>query len=187
VMSVDPDAIPILRFGYKAGSGLTPNLIASAFVHAGWVHLIGNMLFLWLAGSALEDRLGRIRFAILPRRRGVRDPVLGHVSRRAGDDHRRCVGASAKDAGSLRLLASRVILDLARAGDDTKIFELYRAISQKLVQLPLTDGAFLAIAKAAEALNFQRTYVEIPETALREQPGSRLAPDFQARLSATRR
>ena len=35
VMSVDPDAIPILRLGYKAGSGLTPNLIASVFIVGG--------------------------------------------------------------------------------------------------------------------------------------------------------
>jgi membrane associated rhomboid family serine protease len=54
--------IPILRFGYRTGSGFNFNLIASAFVHAGWGHLIGNMLFLWLSGSVLEDRWGRAKF-----------------------------------------------------------------------------------------------------------------------------
>jgi len=34
------------------------------FLHAGWLHLIGNMWFLWLFGDNVEDRLGRPRFLI---------------------------------------------------------------------------------------------------------------------------
>lgn len=55
--------IPSVRFGYRSGSGASYRLVTSAFVHAGWLHLIGNMLFLWLTGAALEDRWGRARFA----------------------------------------------------------------------------------------------------------------------------
>ena len=62
------DKIPAWRFGYMVGeeddSGLSYRLITSAFVHDGWLHLIGNMLFLWLVGAALEDRWGRWRFAL---------------------------------------------------------------------------------------------------------------------------
>jgi membrane associated rhomboid family serine protease len=58
------DDIPQWRWGYKTGSGLSLGLFTSAFVHGGWMHLIGNMLFLWLAGSALEDRYGRLRFTL---------------------------------------------------------------------------------------------------------------------------
>src|SRR5262245_4225148 len=57
------DRIPIVRLGYPTGHGLGWRLFTSAFVHDGWFHLIGNMLFLWLAGAALEDRWGRLRFA----------------------------------------------------------------------------------------------------------------------------
>jgi membrane associated rhomboid family serine protease len=57
------DRIPIIRLGYPTGTGLSWRLFTSAFVHDGWLHLIGNMLFLWLAGAALEDRWGRLRFA----------------------------------------------------------------------------------------------------------------------------
>ncbi len=37
----------------------------SAFLHAGLMHLGGNMLFLWVFGSAVEERLGRIPFLLL--------------------------------------------------------------------------------------------------------------------------
>lgn len=34
------------------------------FLHGGWLHLIGNMWFLWLFGDNVEDRLGRPRFLL---------------------------------------------------------------------------------------------------------------------------
>jgi membrane associated rhomboid family serine protease len=34
----------------------------SLFLHAGWLHLVGNMWFLWLFGEALEDELGHWRY-----------------------------------------------------------------------------------------------------------------------------
>ncbi|HLF69419.1 MAG TPA: rhomboid family intramembrane serine protease [Actinomycetota bacterium] len=40
------------------------SLITSMFLHAGWLHLAGNMLFLWVFGNNVEDRLGKIRFGI---------------------------------------------------------------------------------------------------------------------------
>ena len=38
------------------------NLGTSMFLHAGWMHLIGNMWFLWVFGDNIEDILGRARF-----------------------------------------------------------------------------------------------------------------------------
>jgi membrane associated rhomboid family serine protease/DNA-binding SARP family transcriptional activator len=38
--------------------------VTANFLHAGWLHLIGNMWFLWLAGAILEDTWGRIIFPI---------------------------------------------------------------------------------------------------------------------------
>jgi len=38
--------------------------ITSMFVHAGFFHLFGNMVFLFLFGSCVEDMIGRLRFAI---------------------------------------------------------------------------------------------------------------------------
>lgn len=37
-------------------------VVTSAFLHGGWLHLGGNMLYLWVFGNNIEDRLGPIRF-----------------------------------------------------------------------------------------------------------------------------
>jgi len=39
-------------------------LFTSMFVHAGWAHLIGNMIFLWIFGDNVEDRMGHLRYLI---------------------------------------------------------------------------------------------------------------------------
>ena len=39
------------------------DIFTSMFVHAGVAHLIGNLLFLWIFGDNVEDRLGHVRFA----------------------------------------------------------------------------------------------------------------------------
>lgn len=38
-------------------------LLSSMFMHGGWLHLIGNMWFLWIFGGNVEDAMGRVRFA----------------------------------------------------------------------------------------------------------------------------
>jgi membrane associated rhomboid family serine protease len=37
-------------------------LLTSMFLHAGWMHIIGNMLFLWAFGKSLEDAMGHMKF-----------------------------------------------------------------------------------------------------------------------------
>jgi rhomboid family protein len=41
-----------------------PTLFTSMFMHGGWVHLGGNMLYLWIFGDNVEDRLGHGTFTI---------------------------------------------------------------------------------------------------------------------------
>lgn len=39
-------------------------LVTSMFLHAGWLHIIGNMLFLWAFGKSLEDAMGHVKFFV---------------------------------------------------------------------------------------------------------------------------
>ncbi len=55
----------VAQWAYHPGTSPIINALLSAFVHAGWLHLIGNMLFLWLVGCNLEDRWGHLPFAAL--------------------------------------------------------------------------------------------------------------------------
>ena len=39
-------------------------IFSSMFLHAGWLHILGNMLFLWIFGNNVEDSMGRGRFLL---------------------------------------------------------------------------------------------------------------------------
>src|SRR5688572_28265273 len=62
--------IPARVFGYAE---LPPELVTvpawstvltAMFMHGGWLHLGGNMLFLWIFGDNIEDSMGHIRFLV---------------------------------------------------------------------------------------------------------------------------
>jgi membrane associated rhomboid family serine protease len=53
-------------------------LLVSMFMHGGFMHLFGNMLFLWIFGDNLEDRLGHVRYLIFYLLTGVL-ASLAHV------------------------------------------------------------------------------------------------------------
>ena len=38
------------------------SILSSMFLHAGWLHLLGNMLFLWIFGDNVEDALGKVGY-----------------------------------------------------------------------------------------------------------------------------
>jgi membrane associated rhomboid family serine protease len=44
------------------GSSWLVTAFTSMFMHVGWAHLLGNMLFLWIFGNNVEDAMGRIRY-----------------------------------------------------------------------------------------------------------------------------
>jgi membrane associated rhomboid family serine protease len=45
-------------------AGAWHTTITSMFMHGGWMHIIGNMWFLWIFGDNVEDAMGRARFAV---------------------------------------------------------------------------------------------------------------------------
>ena len=56
---------------FPLGEGLTcltdpgrqvTNVLTSMFLHGGWMHLLGNMWFLWIFGNNIEDSMGHLRF-----------------------------------------------------------------------------------------------------------------------------
>jgi len=63
--------LPAVLFGYAE---LPPwlafvppyaTIITSMFLHGGWMHVLGNMLYLWIFGKGVENALGPWRFAVL--------------------------------------------------------------------------------------------------------------------------
>jgi membrane associated rhomboid family serine protease len=51
------------RFAANPG-GQAITIFTAMFVHGGWMHLLGNMLFLWIFGDNVEDRFGRLKFLL---------------------------------------------------------------------------------------------------------------------------
>src|SRR3990172_6931782 len=51
------------RFSQDPGGNL-PTIFTSMFMHGGWLHLFGNMLYLWIFGNNVEDRFGPVKFLI---------------------------------------------------------------------------------------------------------------------------
>jgi membrane associated rhomboid family serine protease len=80
-------------------SGATLGALTSMFLHGGWLHLIGNMLYLWIFGNNVEDRFGRIGFVVFYLAGGV----AAVVTQVAVDPHSPIplVGASGAIAATL--------------------------------------------------------------------------------------
>jgi membrane associated rhomboid family serine protease len=78
LMLTDPNALNAFMDAYSfdygalteriAASGITLGgvvpLFTHMFLHANWLHVGGNMLYLWIFGNNVEDRLGAVRFLL---------------------------------------------------------------------------------------------------------------------------
>ena len=56
----------LIPASFTANPGLTgiASIFSSMFMHAGWLHLLGNMLYLWIFGDNVEDLLGHTRYLL---------------------------------------------------------------------------------------------------------------------------
>ncbi|HJO71408.1 MAG TPA: rhomboid family intramembrane serine protease [Rhodospirillales bacterium] len=98
-------AIPAVLFGIRELAPelvLVPaplTLVTSMFLHGGWMHLIGNMAFLWIFGDNIEDSMGHSRFLVFYLLCGVA-AALAHAALNA-DSIAPMVGASGAISGVL--------------------------------------------------------------------------------------
>jgi membrane associated rhomboid family serine protease len=97
----------VVPLEYRLGQDLPPEtglpffatLLTSMFLHGGWAHLGGNMLYLWIFGDNVEDRFGRVGFVLFY----VATGVAGALAQVVADPGSRLpmVGASAAISGVL--------------------------------------------------------------------------------------
>jgi membrane associated rhomboid family serine protease len=74
-------------------------LVTSMFLHGGWLHLIGNMLFLWIFGDNVEDAMSRPRFVVFYLLCGIAAALAQSLAAPGSDVP--MVGASGAIAGVL--------------------------------------------------------------------------------------
>ena len=74
-------------------------LVTSAFLHAGWMHILGNMLYLWIFGDNVEDSMGSVKFFVFYLLCAIGGSLLQYFSNPTSDIP--IVGASGAIAGVL--------------------------------------------------------------------------------------
>ena len=72
-------------------------IVVSMFLHGSWLHVLGNMLFLWIFGNNIEDRLGPVGYAVFYLVAGV-VAAITHIATQANSTVP-VVGASGAIAG----------------------------------------------------------------------------------------
>jgi len=98
-MQIDPYSRNyfIAHYALFADRVTATSLVTSLFLHGGWLHIIGNMIFLWAFGRSLEDAMGSGKFLVFYLASGVL-AGLAQVLFHAGS-HVPTVGASGAIAG----------------------------------------------------------------------------------------
>ena len=65
-LSLPPDVLPIFLqvYGVVPADFHVTTLVTSMFLHGSWMHVLGNMWYLWIFGDNVEDRVGHGRFIL---------------------------------------------------------------------------------------------------------------------------
>ena len=96
----DPDAPQRqVAFFCSQPSNVAVTPFTSMFIHGGWLHLLGNMIFLWVFGDNVEDAMGHVRYALFYVIAGMA-ATAAHVAV-SQNDLTPAVGASGAIAGVL--------------------------------------------------------------------------------------
>ena len=96
----------------------TVTLVTSMFMHAGWMHIIGNMIYLWAFGRAIEEAMGGVRFLLFYLVGGV----VAMSAQILGDPYSNipCLGAS----GAIAAVMGAFIITFPRDRIRTIVFFL---------------------------------------------------------------
>jgi len=89
----------VFEHGYKPGAPEVSDLFAAMFLHGGFMHLAGNMLFLWIYGDNCEHRMGRGPYLVVYLASGA--IATWSFAAFAGDSMTPLVGASGAISGVL--------------------------------------------------------------------------------------
>ncbi|WP_431044847.1 rhomboid family intramembrane serine protease [Streptomyces sp. P1-3] len=89
--------VPGALWNGPAAEALTP--LTALFVHGNWLHLLGNMLFLYVFGAMAEERMGRLQFTLFYLATGYL-ALVGYAAAHA-DSTQTLVGASGAISGVL--------------------------------------------------------------------------------------
>lgn len=123
-------------------------LVTSLFFHAGLFHLFGNMLYLWVFGNNIEERLGYIRFIIFYFACGI-IATLGHIIS-VSDSKLPMIGASGAVSGVLG--AYLLLYPRARVLVLVPLFYFWRIIKVKALWFLLFWIALQFISGTASSL-----------------------------------
>jgi len=88
-----------LRFGDEPMTGPALTVFSSMFLHGGWLHLVGNMWYLWIFGDNIEDRLGHVKYLVFYLLAGLAAGLLHYATN--SESRVPTVGASGAIAGVL--------------------------------------------------------------------------------------
>jgi rhomboid family protein len=119
LFGIIPARYTLHGLAHAGPAGLVVPIFASMFLHGGWLHLIGNMLFLFVFGRSIEDRYGHFQFLLLYFLSGFIAAVT-HIMLNAGSTVP-TIGASGAIAGVLGAYAVR----FPRARISTLIFLVF--------------------------------------------------------------
>jgi len=92
------------------------NVFTSMFLHGGWMHVLGNMWFLWIFGDNIEDILGHVQYLVFYLLCGTAGGLL-HVTFNAGSNVP-AIGAS----GAISGVMGAYLISFPRARIHTLIF-----------------------------------------------------------------
>ncbi len=181
------DAV-VFRYGFKPRWPALSDMLTAMFLHGGLLHLVGNMLFLWIYGDNVEHRLGRVGFLLAYLAAGLAG-TLGDALLRAGSAIP-SVGASGAISGVLGfyfvwfprnrvrvwIFLFPIFFDIVELPARI-VLGIYLVVDNLLPALlgagsGVAGGAHLGgfAAAAALALGFDRFHLARPEGELRARP-----------------